>query len=88
MYEYVHKMYITVSSDVHNIGETRNMKRKDFKGKRRTVWLPNQLDEKAEEARKNLGLGKSAFYRFAILELIKEFTQNSTKKKEEQLAIG
>lgn len=43
------------------------------KGIRRTVWLPNPLDAKAEEVRKQLGLEKSAFYRFAITELVKDF---------------
>jgi hypothetical protein len=42
------------------------------KGKRRTVWLPPLLDQKAEEARVKLGLGLSAFYRFAITECIKD----------------
>ena len=41
-------------------------------GIRRTVWLPKDLDAKAEEIRKKLGLGRSGFYRFAIVELLKE----------------
>jgi hypothetical protein len=40
-------------------------------GIRRTVWLPKELDEKAEALRKQLGLGRSGFYRFAIVELLK-----------------
>jgi hypothetical protein len=40
-------------------------------GIRRTVWLPKDLDEKAEALRKQLGLGRSGFYRFAVVELIK-----------------
>ena len=48
------------------------------KGKRRTVWLPNELDQKAEQVRTSLGLGLSGFYRFAIIELIKQF---QTKQK-------
>ena len=50
-------------------------------GIRRTVWLPKDLDMKAEEVRKKLGLGRSGFYRFAILELLKDMvkTQNSEK---------
>jgi hypothetical protein len=48
------------------------------KGKRRTVWLPNELDQKAEQIRTSLGLGLSGFYRFAITELIKQF---QTKQK-------
>jgi len=40
-------------------------------GIRRTVWLPKDLDEKAEALRKQLGLGRSGFYRFAIVELLK-----------------
>jgi|WetSurMetagenome_2_1015567.scaffolds.fasta_scaffold641902_2 hypothetical protein len=46
---------------------------KKSKGKRRTVWLPNELDQKAEQVRTSLGLGLSGFYRFAIIELIKQF---------------
>jgi len=43
------------------------------KGQRRTVWLPAELDIKAEETRKKLGLGRSGFYRFAVVEVIKQF---------------
>jgi len=52
------------------------------KGKRRTVWLPNKVDEKAEEIRKNLGLSKSGFYRFAIIEIIKQYQTKQFKPKE------
>ena len=52
------------------------MKKIEQKGKRRTVWLPNELDQKAEEVRKSLGLGLSAFYRFAVVEVVKDFAQN------------
>jgi len=48
------------------------------KGKRRTVWLSNELDQKAEEARKSLGLGRSGFYRYAIVQIVKEFAQKHT----------
>jgi hypothetical protein len=41
------------------------------KGKKRSLWLPLQLDIKAEEMRKMLGLGRSGFYRFCIVETIK-----------------
>jgi hypothetical protein len=44
------------------------------KGKRRMVWLPIELDRKTEEIRRTLGLGYSAFYRFAILELVKQYS--------------
>lgn len=43
------------------------------KGKRRIIWMPNELDQKAEAARKQLGLSKSGFYRYAIVEIIKQF---------------
>jgi ACT domain-containing protein len=43
------------------------------KGKRRTVWLSNELDAKVEDVRKKLGLGRSGFYRYAIVEIIKQF---------------
>jgi len=51
-------------------------------GKRRTVWLPQKLDRKAEEVRESLGLGLSAFYRFAIVEVIKQFKTKQFKPKE------
>lgn len=49
-------------------------------GKRRTVWLPNSLDQKAETTRKKLGLGLSAFYRFAIIETIKDMEVKENPK--------
>ena len=57
---------------------------KEPKGKRRTVWLSTELDNRAETIRKELGLGHSAFYRFAIIELIKEFAQKKTTSKEKK----
>lgn len=50
-------------------------------GKRRTVWLPAKLEKKAEEVRKALGLGKSAFYRFAIVEIVKQYQTKRFKPK-------
>jgi ACT domain-containing protein len=58
------------------------MSRKKKSGKRRTVWLPASLDKKAEEVRKVLGLSKSAFYRFAIIEMVKQFQTGQFKPKE------
>jgi hypothetical protein len=55
------------------------MRKREPKGKRRTVWLSNELEEKAEEVRKSLGLGRSGFYRFAIVEVVKEFAKNKPK---------
>jgi hypothetical protein len=54
------------------------MGKQKTKGKRRTVWLPTLLDQKAEITRNRLGLGLSAFYRFAIIEIIKDM---ETKEK-------
>jgi hypothetical protein len=51
-------------------------------GIRRTIWLPTPLDEKAEQVRKQLGLGKSAFYRFAVVEMVKQFTTTQNKGEE------
>ncbi|MEM3378683.1 MAG: hypothetical protein QW674_07045 [Candidatus Bathyarchaeia archaeon] len=42
-------------------------------GKRRTVWLPAALDQKAEDVREKLGLSRSEFYRYAIIEVIRNF---------------
>ena len=58
------------------------MRKLKSKGKRRTVWLPEKLDVKAEEVRESLGLGLSAFYRFAIVEVIKQFQTKKFKPKE------
>jgi hypothetical protein len=55
---------------------------KEPKGIRRSFWLPKEVDTKAEEVRKTLGLRTSAFYRFAIIELIKQFAQCKTTAKE------
>lgn len=57
---------------------------KGEKGKRRTVWLPCKLDKKSEEVRKSLGLGLSAFYRFSIVEIVKQYQTNQLKLKEGQ----
>ena len=54
------------------------------KGTRRTVWLPRKLEEKVEEVRKALGLGKSAFYRFAIVEIVKQYQTGQFKTKRSQ----
>jgi hypothetical protein len=56
------------------------MKKSKAKGRRRTVWLPSSLDQKSEQARAKLGLGLSGFYRFAIVETIKdmEIRENQT----------
>ena len=58
------------------------MNKSKKKGKRRTVWLPDKLDRKAEEVRKTLGLGNSGFYRYAIVEIVKQFQTKQIKTKE------
>ena len=63
------------------------MKKIAQKGKRRTVWLPNELDQKAEDVRKSLGLGLSAFYRFAIIEVVKDFAQNKNPQLDRREAV-
>jgi len=45
------------------------------KGKRRVVWLSNELDDKAEATRKRFGLSRSSFLRFAVVEMVKEMEQ-------------
>ena len=55
---------------------------KEESGKRRTVWLPSELDKKAEEVRKALGLSKSGFYKFAIVEIVKQFQTKQFKPRE------
>jgi metal-responsive CopG/Arc/MetJ family transcriptional regulator len=51
-------------------------------GIRRTVWLPKELDKKVEALRKELGLGRSGFYRFAIVELLKEMLKNQPQTQQ------
>jgi hypothetical protein len=58
------------------------LKKIEAKGKRRTVWLPDKLDRKAEKVRKALGLSNSGFYRFAIIEVVKQFQTKQFKLKE------
>jgi hypothetical protein len=54
---------------------------KNEKGIRRTVWLPTSLDAKAEEVRKELGLGRSGFYRYAITRIVEsKITQERERK--------
>ena len=52
------------------------------KGIRHCFWIPIELEAKAETIRKELGLGHSQFYRFAIIELIKSFAQCKQTPKE------
>jgi len=63
------------------------MKNPKEKGKRRSVWLPDKLETKVEEVRKNLGLSKSGFYRFAIVEVVKQYqTTKQIKPKKGVIA--
>ena len=50
-------------------------------GKRRTLWMPKDLDAKAEETRKLLGLGRSGFYRYCIIEVIKEIISKNSHQE-------
>lgn len=43
---------------------------KNETGIRRTFWLQKDLDAKVEQARKKLGLGRSGFYRYAVVKLM------------------
>lgn len=58
------------------------MKRLKEKGIRSTVWIPDELYKKVEEVRKVLGLSKSGFYRYAIIEVVKQFQVKQIKSKE------
>jgi hypothetical protein len=57
---------------------------KNKKGKRRTVWLSNKLDKKAEEIRQKLSLGHPGFYRYAVVEVIKQFATTPTGEAPKQ----
>jgi ACT domain-containing protein len=52
------------------------------KGTRQLVWLPNDLFELTENARKKLGISRSAFYRYSIMQLLQQLSVLSTKVKE------
>lgn len=58
------------------------MKKKS--GTRRTVWIPAKLEKKVEEVRKALGLSKSGFYRFTIIEIVKQYQTKQFNPKEGQ----
>jgi hypothetical protein len=57
---------------------------KEESGVRRTLWLSKELDRKVEEARKILGLGRSGFYRFAVVELLKSLITAKQQHSSEQ----
>lgn len=57
---------------------------KTHTGRMESVWLPNTLYDITEETRQRLGMGKSAFYRYAITRLLEEMSVLSTKVKEKQ----
>jgi len=50
-------------------------------GKIRSVWMPDDLDNKVEIARKKYGLNRSSFLRYAIVEAMRRF-DNSRKEAE------
>jgi hypothetical protein len=58
------------------------MKSLKEKGIRSTVWIPEKLNKKVEKVRKVLGLSKSGFYRYAIIEVLKQFQVKQIKSKE------
>jgi len=43
-------------------------------GKLRTVYIPNGLDEKLEEAREQLRWSRSYFYKYALTKLLQELS--------------
>jgi hypothetical protein len=56
---------------------------KKEKGTRRTVWLPADLDAKAEELRRALGLGRSGFYRYAVTRIVESTITNTRRQGNE-----
>jgi len=44
------------------------------KGLRRTVWVPNKLDDAIESTRKRLGMNRSSFYKYAVTKLLQELS--------------
>lgn len=58
---------------------------KEESGYRRTFWLSKELDSKVEEARKVLGLSRSGFYRFAVVETLKSLL-TATKQQHQEKA--
>jgi hypothetical protein len=57
------------------------MRENKEKGIRRTIWLPQDFDAKAEETRKHLGMGISAFYRFCAGIVVKDFIKENEASK-------
>jgi hypothetical protein len=59
-------------------------KTKENNGIRRTFWMQHDLDAKVEEARAKLGLGRSGFYRFCVIETLKSMLSEPRKELEAQ----
>jgi hypothetical protein len=41
-------------------------------GKRRTIWVPLEMDTLIENTRKKLGLNRSSFFKYAATKLLQE----------------
>jgi len=50
-------------------------------GVRRVVWMPTELDNIVEQTRKKLGLNRSAFYKYAITQLLQNLSVLSSNVK-------
>ncbi len=57
--------------------------KKTEKGKRETVWVSTDLNKNIEDLRSKLGLSKSGIFKFAIVELIKQYQTKQIQTKGE-----
>jgi len=55
------------------------------KGVRRTFWMPNELDTTVEETRRKIGMKRSRFYRYAVIQFLQSLSVLSTKAHEKEL---
>ena len=53
------------------------------KGKRRTFWIPDDLDGIIEDVRVKIGLTRSGFFRYAVVKLLHDIGILSSRAKEE-----
>lgn len=54
-------------------------------GVRRVVWIPNDLDLIIEKTRQRLGLNRSAFYKYAMMQLLQQLSVLSSSIKKEEV---
>ena len=61
---------------------------KPSNGHLRSFWMPGQMDKLVEDTRQNIGMNRSAFYKYAITRLLQEMSVLSTKAHEKALEVA